>query len=39
MIYRKPTFSDIEAIYDLVNHYANDGIMLARSRNLKTILP
>ena len=33
MIYRKPTFSDIEAIYDLVNHYANDGIMLARSRN------
>ncbi len=33
MIYRKPTFADIEAIYDLVNHYANDGIMLARSRN------
>lgn len=33
MIYRKPTFQDVEAIYDLVNTYANDGIMLARSRN------
>lgn len=33
MIYRKPTFSDIESIYDLVNYYAKDGIMLARSRN------
>lgn len=31
--YRKPTFSDIEQIYNLVNYYANDGIMLARSRN------
>ena len=33
MIYRKPTFHDIEAIYELVNKYANDGVMLARSRN------
>jgi len=33
MIYRKPTFNDIEAIYTLINTYANDGIMLARSRN------
>ena len=33
LIYRKPTFNDIEAIYTLVNTYANDGIMLARSRN------
>lgn len=33
MIYRKPTFSDVEAIYELVIGYANDGIMLARSRN------
>jgi len=33
MIYRKPTFDDIEAIYELVNKYANDGVMLARSRN------
>ncbi len=31
--YRKPTFSDIEQIYNLINYYANDGIMLARSRN------
>ena len=33
MIYRKPTFGDIEAIFQLVNDYANDGVMLARSRN------
>lgn len=33
MLYRKPTFADVEAIYTLVNHYANDGVMLARSRN------
>ena len=33
MNYRKPTFDDIEAIYTLVNNYANDGVMLARSRN------
>lgn len=33
MIYRKATFADIEAIYTLVMNYADDGIMLARSRN------
>ena len=33
MIYRKPTFGDIEAIFELVNHYAEEGVMLARSRN------
>lgn len=33
MIYRKPTFDDVERIYELVNDYANDGLMLARSRN------
>lgn len=34
MIYRKPLFQDVEKIYDLINHYANDGVMLARSRNV-----
>ncbi|MCR5175540.1 MAG: N-acetyltransferase [Anaerovibrio sp.] len=33
MIYRKPNFGDIESIFELVNSYANDGVMLARSRN------
>ena len=33
MEYRKPTFADVEKIYDLVNAYAGDGLMLARSRN------
>ena len=33
MKYRKATFKDIEAIYQLVADYAADGIMLARSRN------
>ena len=33
MIYRKATFNDIESIFTLVNDYASDGIMLARSRN------
>ena len=33
MEYRKPTFDDIEEIYNLVMEYANDGVMLARSRN------
>lgn len=33
MEYRKPTFDDIEDIYGLVIEYANDGVMLARSRN------
>lgn len=33
MIYRKATFNDIEEIYNLVNMYATEGVMLARSRN------
>ena len=33
MIYRKATFNDIEQIYDLVNLFAKEGLMLARSRN------
>ncbi len=33
MIYRKPTFEDIEAIYQMVYDYAQEGAMLARSRN------
>ena len=31
--YRKPAFDDIEPIYNLVMEYANDGVMLPRSRN------
>lgn len=33
MKYRKATFKDIEAIYQLVADYAEEGVMLARSRN------
>ena len=33
MIYRKPTFADVEEIYALVAGYAESGLMLARSRN------
>ena len=33
MIYRKATFEDIEAIFQLVTDYAAEGVMLARSRN------
>lgn len=33
MIYRKATFADVEAIYELVADYAAEGVMLARSRN------
>ena len=33
MIYRKATFNDVEEIFNLVNIYAKDGVMLARSRN------
>ena len=34
IIYRKPTFDDIETIFKLINDYAAEGIMLARSRSL-----
>ena len=33
IIYRKAVFADVEQIYDAVNAYAKDGVMLARSRN------
>ncbi len=33
MIYRKPSFEDVEAIYQMVFDYAQEGAMLARSRN------
>ena len=33
MIYRKAKFTDIEEIYSLVNYYADEGLMLPRSRN------
>lgn len=34
MIYRKPTFKDVEPIHKLVNDHADSGLMLARSRNV-----
>lgn len=34
MIYRKATFKDIEDIHKLVNDYAEQGVMLPRSRNV-----
>lgn len=33
MKYRKATFADVEAIFQLVGDYAKQGIMLMRSRN------
>ena len=33
LLYRKPTFADVEQIYALVANYAEEGMMLARSRN------
>ena len=33
MIYRKATFDDVETIYEMVYSYAQQGAMLARSRN------
>lgn len=34
MKYRRATFRDVESIHKLVNHYAEQGLMLARSRNI-----
>lgn len=34
MKYRKATFQDVEAIHALVNQYAEQGLMLGRSRNV-----
>ena len=33
MIYRTATFRDVESIHKIVNAYAEQGLMLARSRN------
>ena len=33
MLYRKATFKDVEAIVKVVNDYAQQGVMLSRSRN------
>ena len=33
MIYRTATFRDVESIHKIVNGYAEQGLMLARSRN------
>ncbi|MDO4204749.1 MAG: N-acetyltransferase [Selenomonadaceae bacterium] len=33
MKYRRATFGDIEAVYNIINDYAATGVMLARSRN------
>lgn len=34
IIYRKATFQDVEAIHELINEYAKQGLMLARARNI-----
>ncbi len=34
MIYRKATFKDVETMYKLINDYAEQGLMLGRSRNV-----
>lgn len=34
MIYRKAAFNDVEALYKLINAYAEQGLMLGRSRNM-----
>ncbi len=33
MKYRRATFRDVESIHRIVNYYAEQGLMLARSRN------
>ena len=34
MIYRKATFADVEVMHKLINDYAEQGLMLGRSRNV-----
>lgn len=34
MKYRKATFKDVESIHQIVNSYADQGLMLGRSRNV-----
>ena len=33
ILYRKPNFGDIEAIFNLINDYAEEGLMLPKSRS------
>lgn len=33
MIYRKAAFKDVESVHKIINDYANQGLMLPRSRN------
>ncbi|HWI54516.1 MAG TPA: N-acetyltransferase, partial [Desulfobacteria bacterium] len=34
MLFRKARISDVETIHALITHYANEGLMLARSRTM-----
>jgi amino-acid N-acetyltransferase len=34
MLYRKAVFSDVEEMHKLINDYAEEGLMLGRSRNI-----
>lgn len=34
MKYRKATFADVESIHKIINEYAENGLMLSRSRNV-----
>lgn len=34
MKYRKATFADVEPIHKIINEYAENGLMLSRSRNV-----
>jgi amino-acid N-acetyltransferase len=34
VLYRKATFKDVETMYTLINAYAEQGLMLGRSRNM-----
>ena len=33
IVYRKPNFDDIEEIFNLINDYATEGVMLPKSRS------
>ncbi|MDR1702688.1 MAG: N-acetyltransferase [Sporomusaceae bacterium] len=33
MIFRKPSFSDVEMMLEVINDYAGQGLMLSKSRN------
>lgn len=34
VVFRKARINDVEQMHGLINHYANEGAMLARSRNM-----